>query len=59
MTGALSAKACQQGPVVKTAAGYEMEATCKIGEMTSKSKSIVTALLAGHQHRLVPDLEEA
>ena len=42
MTGALSAKTCQQGPVVKTAAGYEVEATCKVGEMTSKSKSIVT-----------------
>jgi uncharacterized protein DUF3617 len=42
MSGAMAAKACQQSAVVKTAAGYEFEATCKIGEMTSKSKSIVT-----------------
>jgi hypothetical protein len=42
MTGAMAGKQCEQGPVVKTAAGYEMEATCKIGGMTSKSKSIVS-----------------
>jgi hypothetical protein len=42
MTGGLASKACQQGPVVKTAAGYELEATCKMGAMTSKSKSTIT-----------------
>jgi hypothetical protein len=42
MTGAMAGKACEQGPIVKTAAGYEMEATCKMGGMTSKSKSIVS-----------------
>ena len=42
MTGAMAGKSCEQGPIVKTAAGYEMEATCKIGGMTSKSKSIVS-----------------
>ena len=42
MTGAMAGKTCEQGPIVKTAAGYEMEATCKIGGMTSKSKSIVS-----------------
>jgi hypothetical protein len=42
MTGAMSGKACKQGPIVKTAAGYEVEATCQMGGMTSKSKSIVS-----------------
>jgi hypothetical protein len=42
MTGGLASKACQQGPVVKTGAGYELEATCKMGAMTSKSKSTIT-----------------
>ena len=42
LTGAMAAKACQQGPVVKTATGYELEGTCTMGQMTSKSKSIVT-----------------
>jgi hypothetical protein len=42
MTGAVAVKGCQQGPVVKTANGYELEATCKIGEMTSKSRSVIT-----------------
>jgi hypothetical protein len=42
MTGGLASKACQQGPVVKTATGYELEATCTMGGMTSKSKSIIT-----------------
>jgi hypothetical protein len=42
MTGAMAGKACKQGPIVKTAAGYETEATCQMGGMTSKSKSIVS-----------------
>jgi uncharacterized protein DUF3617 len=42
MTGALAAKACQQGPVVRTATGYELEGTCTIGAITSKSKSVIS-----------------
>ena len=42
MSGVMAAKACQQSGVVKTATGYELEATCKFGEMTSKSKSVIT-----------------
>jgi hypothetical protein len=42
MTGGLAAKACQQGPIVKTASGYELEATCKMGTMSSKSKSVIS-----------------
>jgi hypothetical protein len=42
MTGGMASQACQQGPIVKTASGYEAEATCKIGAMTSKSKSVIS-----------------
>jgi hypothetical protein len=42
LTGAMAAKACQQGPVVKTAKGYEVEGTCTMGQLTSKSKSIIS-----------------
>jgi len=42
MSGALTAKTCQQGPIVKTAAGYEFESTCRIGGVTSSSKSVVS-----------------
>jgi hypothetical protein len=42
LTGAMAAKACQQGPVVKTANGYEVEGTCQMGQITSKSKSIIS-----------------
>lgn len=42
MSGGLTAKTCQQTPVVKTAAGYEFESTCRFGRMTSTSKSVVT-----------------
>lgn len=41
MTSGLMSKACQQGPVVKTATGYELEATCQMGTMTSKSKATI------------------
>ena len=41
MTGGLASKACQQGPVVKTTTGYELQATCTMGGMTSKSKSTI------------------
>lgn len=42
MTGALSAKDCQSTPIVKTAAGYEFEMTCRIAGMTTSSKSVIT-----------------